>query len=296
MTYPPMRFYSIRRGAPCPQPAPRHGIRNSAAVPLCTPGLDATALGLDLRSPFGWALTRTADGMRVGWLRGTRGGRIDWQEPDELGNVYHPEGPAIFDGFPIGRVTRAGKIIVPGRGVQFANVKSDRPGFIEIITGWTFHGDPDWWLMTGGPTNRPLSPAVSAWNGLFQPWYAGGLFPTVYQIREEHMGQVVFFPLGAPMAMLVPLPASVWRGIAADERRVESSGVAEWPTELTDGAVRIWNTVYDTVHPGRYAATAHRERRRAECPARERSSEFWPARELARIRARGTQPTERIDR
>jgi hypothetical protein len=250
---PPLRFYSVRRDAPTPQPADPRAILNPVAFPLCVPGLDATGLGYDLPAPLAWALRRTDAGMQVGWI-GPHD-TIDWIEPDEHGTTYHPEGAAILDGFPLDRVRNTGKIVLPGRGLQFANVKPSRPGFIEVISGWTFHGEPGWGLMTGAPTNRDMPTGVRVLNGYFRPWFAGILIPTVYQIRE--VGIVARFDRGDPMSLLVPLPDAARTRIEPDDRQV-SAGIGEWPADLTAKAAALWGDIYDTDHPGRYAAEARR--------------------------------------
>jgi hypothetical protein len=253
-----VRFYSFRAGAPLPHPCDRYELPE-AANPLCIPHIEALSMGLQMDSPLDWALTRTPDGMRVGWIRADDS--IDWQEPDELGNVYHPEGPAIFDGFPVDLASRARKIIVPERGLQFANVKPSRPGYIEIISGWVFDPQPGWGLRVGWPSGTAMPAGLDEVpHAYFRPWYQGP-FPTVFRI--DTVGAVVRFRYGDTMAALVPLPDTVREGSRTDGR-VVSDGVAEWPIELRMRTSAVSDEIY--ARRGGYSASAHRADRKGSCP------------------------------
>jgi len=255
---PHVRFYSFRAGAPMPRP-PANFELHPAADPLCRPHIEALTMGLEMPSPLDWALTRTAEGMRVGWIRPD--GAIDWQTPDELGNVYHPEGPAILDGLPVDD-TRARKIIVPGRGLQWANVKDSRPGFIEVISGWMFAPvTPGWGLRVGWPSGTPMPDGLAEVpHAYFQPWYTAP-FPTVFHI--DQVGAVVQFHRGDPMAALVPLHDSAREGSRVDGR-TESGGVDEWPPALRERVAAVADRVYS--RPGGYSAVAHRTDKTGRCP------------------------------
>jgi hypothetical protein len=256
---PHLRFYSFRAGAPMPQPCAHYEL-HPAADPLCIPHREALGMGLEMLSPLDWALTRTAEGMRVGWIRPDD--TIAWQAPDELGNVYHPEGPALLDGLPVDH-TRARKIIVPGRGLQFANVKdSPRPGLVEIISGWLFTpATPGWGLRVGWPSGTPMPAGLAdVPHGYFQPWYTAP-FPTVFRI--DRVGAVVRFRRGDPMAAFVPLPDTVREGSRTDGREL-SGGVAEWPAELRERVAAVTDAIYR--RRGGYSAVAHRTDRTGVCP------------------------------